>query len=152
FLSFFVVTLPAAAEISISIEARSVRPGELVVLTITTSAPADDVQVRAFGHEIRAFASGPLTWRALIGVDLDAKAGTEHVRVELRGGPGLRRTDYPLRIRPKRFPTRTLTVDEAFVTPPPEVQPRIEREAEELRRIWRQSAPERRWAAPFVRP
>jgi len=50
------------------------------------------------------------------------------------------------------FRTRRLTVNEAFVTPPASEQARIDREAALLNSVWNASAPERLWAAAFVRP
>jgi murein DD-endopeptidase MepM/ murein hydrolase activator NlpD len=52
----------------------------------------------------------------------------------------------------RRFPTRTLTVDPAFVTPPADAVERIERESRELDRIWAESAPERLWTGTFRPP
>jgi murein DD-endopeptidase MepM/ murein hydrolase activator NlpD len=57
-----------------------------------------------------------------------------------------------LAITAHSFPTRTLTVDDAYVNPPPEVTERITREAEELAKIYRESATDRLWTEPFVRP
>ena len=55
-------------------------------------------------------------------------------------------------VKPKRFPTRRLTVAEGFVNPPPEVQDRIAKEASRLAALWSASSPTRRWTGPFVRP
>ena len=55
-------------------------------------------------------------------------------------------------MKPKSFPTRRLTVDEAFVNPPPAVTKRIDDEAARLNAIWDASAPERLWTDSFVRP
>jgi len=55
-------------------------------------------------------------------------------------------------VAPKKFPTRQLTVDPAFVTPPAEAQVRIKADAERLTRVWASSSPMRLWSGQFVRP
>jgi murein DD-endopeptidase MepM/ murein hydrolase activator NlpD len=149
--------LPFSTSESITITAasRALEPGELVVLTITAPAAADGVRVRAFDRDVPAFGEGSRTWRALVGIDLDVVSGVHTVSVEARSGRGqtdILHTTYDLRVRPHAFPTRMLSVDEAFVHPPAEMQSRIQQEAAELQRIWKAAAPERLWSGAFVRP
>lgn len=132
----------------VAAQSRSVQPGELVVLTITTSERADHVRVRAFEHEVVPFAVSDLVWRALVGIDLDVKPGVHSVTID--SGPV--QTHYDLVVMPRAFRTRRLTVDEAFVTPPASEQARIEREAALLAGVWKSPPSERLWAEPFVRP
>jgi murein DD-endopeptidase MepM/ murein hydrolase activator NlpD len=142
----------AADAIRVDAASRALQPGELVVLTMTTARPVTALRVRAFNRDIPAFRLAPDTWRVLVGIDLDVAPGTHAVSIEARAsGPEMVAT-YPLRVLAKRFPTRSLSVDESFVNPPPAVEARIEKEAVELARTWRTSADERLWEAPFVRP
>ena len=127
------------------------RPGEVIVLSIVTPAPADHVRVRAFARDVPAYLDGA-TWRAIVGVDLDVKPGTYPVTVESGAEPNVARGTYDLRITPRTFRTRRLTVDQAFVTPPASEQPRIEREAALLAATWESSAINRLWTTTFVRP
>src|SRR5690349_21599893 len=122
------VSLSAAAPIHVDVSARAIQPGELVVLTIATAEPVDTLKVRAFDHPVGAFRIGPGRWRALVGIDLDVAPGTHDVSIETTSGGGPVETAYPLRVRARSFPTRSLTVDEAFVNPPAAVQARIARE------------------------
>jgi len=145
----------AGESITVTAQSRALQPGELVVLTIAIPAGVDGVRIRAFDRDVPAFSDGPHTWRALVGIDLDVTPGVHTVSIEARSGPGPRNnihTSYDLRVRPHAFPTRTLSVDEAFVNPPAEMQARIQREAVELQRIWKTSSPERLWSGAFVRP
>jgi murein DD-endopeptidase MepM/ murein hydrolase activator NlpD len=147
-----VALLPLAAAddrtIDISAHARSIRPGELVVLTIVPPAGSDPVQVRAFDRDIPTFRVRDRTWEALVGIDLDVRPGTYAVKVTA----GTARAVYELLVERRTFPTRRLTVDEAFVTPPKSEQARIEREAALLAATWKAPSPERLWSGPFVRP
>ena len=134
--------------IEISVHARSIRPGELVVLTVVAPAGSESVQIRAFDRHVPAFRTGDRTWEALVGIDLDVHPGTHAVSVTA----GAARAVHELVVEERTFPTRRLKVDEAFVTPPPSEQARIDREAALLAATWKAPSPERLWSGPFVRP
>src|SRR5215472_12045475 len=110
--------LDATAPITVTAASRSSQPGELVVLTMKTGSPALSVRVHAFGRETSAFEVGSGKWRALVGIDLDANPGPVRLEIEARTAGRTVGTTYELHVKPKRFPTRTLRVDEAFVNPP----------------------------------
>lgn len=140
----------AAAPITVEAQARAMQPGELVVLTITLPQAVDHLDVRAFGRPLAAFKVDDRRWRALVGIDLAVKAGTHQVSID-GGGEGLYAL-HQLQVRPHRFATRAVRVDQAFVNPPADAQSRIEREAKELAAIWNNSASDRLWQGPFLRP
>ena len=114
--------------------------------------PADRPHLSAFGRDVPAFPTSSREWEALVGIDLDAKPGVYPVAIDSRSAAGPLTAAYDLQVRPHKFPTRTLHVDEAFVNPPPDAQARIEREAIELHRLYDASATERFWRDPFVVP
>jgi murein DD-endopeptidase MepM/ murein hydrolase activator NlpD len=147
-----VMAAATAPSLTISVDARSIQPGELVVLTVQTSVAADSVRVRAFNRDHTAFKIDPTSWRALVGIDLDVAPGSYSVSVE--AGPPLPPTTtiHRLVVRPKAFPTRRLKVDDAFVNPPPSVLARIDEEARLLASLWNGSAETRFWTGAFVRP
>jgi Peptidase family M23 len=144
--------LLAPGAIQITARSRSVQPGELVVVSMTVPPGSGSVRVHAFNRDVAAYADGDGTWRALVGIDLDVKPGTYQVAVEAAASGAASRTTYDLVVKSRVFRTRRLTVNEAFVTPPASEQARIDREAALLNGVWNASAPERLWAAPFVRP
>jgi len=139
-----IVAAGPADAIRVSAASRALQPGELVVLTVTTSQPLNALSVKAFDHDQPVFRVAPTVWRALVGIDVDAKPGTYSASV---GG-----TPYPLRVRPKQFRTRTLKVDEAFLNPPASERSRIAREAAEMSALEHRAGPDRLWSGPFVRP
>ena len=141
----------ATAPIEISARTRSLRPGEVVVLTIAGLEVSDAVRVRAFDHDVAVYRDGA-TWRAVVGVDLDVTPGDYRVTAESSVGANAALGTHDLRIVSRSFRTRRLTVDEALVTPPASAQPRIERESALLAATWRSSATGRLWTAPFMRP
>jgi murein DD-endopeptidase MepM/ murein hydrolase activator NlpD len=148
------IALPAGANaaegVTVTINARSQRPGELVVLTITPPDRAGQVRLHVFGREISAFAVEARAWRALVGIDLDVKPGTYPVSIDIDDGR-LKATEE-LIVKPRVFPSRRLSVDAAFVNPPASERDRIDRDAKLLDDVWKAPAPGRLWTAPFVRP
>jgi len=101
-----------------------------------------------------------LSWRtstagATIGSTGEATClgpGTVTVTADADAGAGPLHAAYDLVVKPHAFPTRRLTVSQAFVTPPPSERERIDRDARLLESVWRSPAGERLWTAPFVRP
>ena len=147
-VAMWLLAAPDERTIDISVHSRSIRPGELAVLTVVPPAGSDSVQIRAFDHDVPAFRTGDRTWEALVGIDLDVHPGKYAVSVTA----GAARAVHELVVEKRTFPTRRLKVDEAFVTPPPSEQARIEREAALLAATWKAVSPERLWTGLFVRP
>jgi murein DD-endopeptidase MepM/ murein hydrolase activator NlpD len=142
----------AAPGIVISVSARSIRPGELVVLTLTLDDQADRVTVRAFGGPKPVYPLSAGVWQALVGIDLAQKPGTYAVAVEAHVGPAVIRGEKMLVVKPRTFATRTLQVNPEFVNPPEALLARIEREAAFVRDVTARSEADRLWSEPFVRP
>ena len=147
---------PAAKSVpvlTVTVHGRAMMPGE--VLTVDVRVPGDitAVTVSGLGQDTTAWSIGEGRWRALIGIDLDVKPGPQVVMASARarnGDPLRGETSFD--VEPKEFPTRTLTVDPRFVTPPPGVRPRIEREAAELGRLFQSATPTDTWPGAFEVP
>ena len=78
-----VALLPASAAaptLAVTVSARSIQPGELVVLTIRGADPAA-VHVRAFDREWPAFAGAAGASRVLIGIDLAVRPGPFSIEI-----------------------------------------------------------------------
>jgi murein DD-endopeptidase MepM/ murein hydrolase activator NlpD len=159
-------TTVAPPALSITHRARALHPGELVVLTIESTAPLTAIDVRAFGRteHVREFPAGTATayaWQSLIGIDLNVRAGRYDVSIFATSGAtsgatsesGLVTATYPLEIVTKAFPTRRLNVDPNFVNPPASAAARIAAEAAELARVWPgQSVPIAPGPLTFITP
>ena len=146
-----VLVQPAPPALIVRADARSMQPGELVLLTVTTPAPVETMRVRAFDRLQSAYRVDATTWRVLVGIDLDTATGAYPVAISAPAS-GTARTAYRLMVRPKAFPTRRLTLDDAFVNPPASVDARIAAEAKELATLWTGSEPERLWTGAFAPP
>jgi murein DD-endopeptidase MepM/ murein hydrolase activator NlpD len=145
---------PAApsSAMSVALTARAMQPGEVVKLTITAPSPLTHLDVRAFDQNWFAYRVEASRWQALIGIDLDRAAGNYPVVVSAGSGSAAPRATRTIAVVAKKFVTRTLTVDDAYVNPPETVMARINEEAARLTKLWQTASPERLWATPFVAP
>ena len=143
-----------ACGIRILQRARALQPGEVVLLTVESPTPQSHVEAMVFGKTFPFFAAGEgRTWTGLVGIDLEAAAGAYNVKIKLTDKLGkVRVCDHPFRIRSKEFPTRELTVDEKFVTPPRDVLGRIEEEGKRVTAIFAEVDEQRYWRGAFSVP
>ena len=145
---------PISPSLKVTHKARSLQPGEIVLVTAEASQPMTELRALAFGHEFPMFAeeSGP-NWTGLIGIDLDTKPGTYEIALRGRSRDGAEaESAEKIVVSPKSFPTRELTVDEKFVTPPAEVLGRIKEESEKVRAVLETVTPQRYWLDEFTVP
>jgi hypothetical protein len=141
----------ATSSLSISVVARAIQPGELVVLVVTDADPITSVRASAFDRDLPAYATGDGHWHVLAGIDLETKPGKYAVAISADGRV-VRQTTYTLTVAPRTFRTRQLTVDDAFVNPPKTAEERIRQESALLANVWATMTRERLWDRPFVRP
>jgi murein DD-endopeptidase MepM/ murein hydrolase activator NlpD len=142
----------AVGALTISLSFRALTPGELMVLTMAVDGAPSSVRVNVFGKDVAAVRMADGTWQALVGIDLNQKAGRYVVSAEADVGSTVLRETQAFVVGPRRFPTRVLHVDPSFVNPPPAELARIRRDATFLSEAYASSAAIRLWSAPFVRP
>jgi murein DD-endopeptidase MepM/ murein hydrolase activator NlpD len=141
----------SAPAITITHRARSIRPGEVVLLTVTAPTAIDVVRIHAFDRDWPAYRVTPQRWRALVGIDVEVAPGSYVVALDATSPAGALSAAHALTVAPRQFRTRTLTVDPAFVTPPESAADRIAQESRDLAAIYtRRTAVA--WPAPFLRP
>lgn len=133
---------------------RALQPGEVVVITVTSAEPLQVVSGEAWGRTIGfRRGSGPGAWIGLAGIDLDTKAGSHAVGVTATGQDGRELfARYVLKVGPKAFPERRLSVAPHFTEPSPADRERIAREQERLRVLYASMTPESLWEGRFVLP
>jgi murein DD-endopeptidase MepM/ murein hydrolase activator NlpD len=143
-----------AATITFTHKERSLKPGEVVLLKARSTLRLRSLRVEAFDREFPAFdEGGGLNWSALIGIDLETKPGRYEIKVK-----GIDRDERGVIakkifwIAAKKFPTRSLAVDERFVNPPPDELVRIEEESKKIAAIMASVTPEKLWKGPFRIP
>src|SRR5437667_659557 len=126
--------------------------GQALEIIYPTEAGLTDVAVQWSGHSVPFVQSGD-HWVTTVGVDLDSRAGTHAVDVTFRYADGHTRVErQPVEVRPEKYPTTELTVEDRYVALSPEDQARANREGEETNAIYAKITPERYWTARFEVP
>ena len=107
-----------------------------------------------FGKEkIPFYRNAQGNFMALLGIDLEAKPGSEilHLKSTSRDGRS-RESAIPVAITAKSFPQENFSVAPAFDQLTPEVLERIRNEQQQFARVFLTSAPTRLWQKPFMVP
>jgi murein DD-endopeptidase MepM/ murein hydrolase activator NlpD len=145
---------PGALALEISRRARALHPGEVVLLRVSAPQTVEIVYGAAFDRSVHFFAADePGIWHGLLGIDVDTPPGEYEVAVRaLAAGGAAGALVQSLRVDPKDFATRRLTVDAAFVDPPAAVLARIQREQEHLAEVYSRLTSERLWRGAFHAP
>jgi murein DD-endopeptidase MepM/ murein hydrolase activator NlpD len=134
--------------------ARSMHPGEAVLLTVRHSSPLRALNGSLFDTPILFYPSDrDDLWHALVGIDLETPPGSYPLEITVTDHDGIEHHRLQtLKILDKQFPTRHLTVPEKFVTPPKSVQRRIKEEAAEVAAIFESPGAEKLWEGSFLKP
>ncbi len=142
------------AGVEVSHLARSLQPGEVVLMTVESRLPVARMEGRAFDKNFLFYPTSQDTvWKGLIGIDLATAAGDHPVLLKGTNSDGSSiEQNYELRVEHKEFPTRRLTVDEKFVNPPDEMMPRIRRESRRVSEVFGAVNPDRVWEDSFLSP
>jgi hypothetical protein len=144
----------AASAIQVTHQARSLQPGEVVLLKAQSREPLRQLTASAFGRSFPLFTDEKnLVWTGLIGIDLETKPGRHTVKLrgtDANGGTVLAEDTYT--VTGKTFPTRQLTVDEKFVNPPQQALARIREESARVRAVFDTVTPRRYWSGSFRFP
>src|SRR5712692_3652064 len=90
------IAATAADSLTVVADARSIQPGELVLLTVTGPESLDTLRVHAFHRDIAGFRVDAGTWRALVGIDLGVTPGTYVASIDARTGPQQLHATYSL--------------------------------------------------------
>ena len=147
-----VVEAQAPACIDVALVARAIQPGEVVRVDVTCDCGRVAPRALALDRNIPlALSPDGTRWQGLIGIDLDVAPGEYSLVVSAPHLSPPPARSMSLRVEPKRFRTRTLTVAPEYVDPPAPVIDRIVREAAQLNGIYDTNTT-RVWDRPFVLP
>jgi len=142
------------SQLEISHRARSLQPGEAVLIRAQSAEPLSSMQVKAFGKTFLFYPTEEgRVWQGLVGIDLETAPYDYSLSLTgatVAGSPV--EATYPLPVLDKEFPTRRLTVQEKFVNPPQEELERIRRESKRTREIFAALNPEKIWHSSFQSP
>ncbi|MFW6160389.1 MAG: M23 family metallopeptidase [Acidobacteriota bacterium] len=140
--------------LSFDLESRSSQPGEAIFIRLE-NVPSFRQAILRFQEKkiplINFGDDGKLI--TVIGLDMDLQPGTYSLRATLILPDGSLLTEKKqIVVKEKSFPVKRLWVEEKFVTPPPEVRERIQREARILQGIFSLVSPEWYGEGRFLLP
>ncbi|HUG44348.1 MAG TPA: M23 family metallopeptidase [Acidobacteriota bacterium] len=140
-------------EMEVEMLAREFAPGEIVLFSVRTSAALSSLRVEALNRSFSGYPTQDGRWYVLVGVDLETSPGRYRARVVgvLPSGERVQAEKW-LEVQPKEFPTRRLTVEPRFVSPPESELQRIREESAVVSRLFARQTPERLWEGAFLRP
>jgi len=135
------VQSPSGVDIELSY--RSLEPGEVVMVKISSQADIQEANVLFLGKKFpmgnNRANSG---FYAFLGIETDINPGLYEIKVYLKNEfRRWEKTEKLLLILPKRFRLARLWVNKKFITPPPEFHDRIRWEAQILRGLYNISTP-----------
>jgi len=143
----------AAPAVQVVHRARAMTPGEVIRVTVKPTSTLAALDAVWLGQTVLFFAEADGTWNGFAPIDLSTPAGTYTLRLQGRTIDGLAIAQpHLIRVLPRTFPTRRITVDDKFATPPDDVMPRIEREQALTESIFSTLTPERLWSRGFIAP
>jgi murein DD-endopeptidase MepM/ murein hydrolase activator NlpD len=146
------VALAGAPSTPVTLKPVEVFQGAIVELKVSGTG-LTGVEGRMGKQLIRFYPIRGEAFSALVGVDLEAKAGAAKILVKgMKRGGGYRETQIALKIKPKSFAQESFSVAPEFEQLGTETLERIRQEQEQLNRVFSQSTPDRLWNRPFVRP
>ena len=153
-LGSFLGGVEDSGQAKVSHLARSLQPGEVVLMTVESQLPLARMEAKAFDKTFLFYPTSQDTvWQGLIGIDLATTAGDYPVLLKGTSLDGSSiEQSYELQVEHKEFPTRRLTVDEKFVNPPDEMMPRIRRESKRVSGVFGAVNPDRVWEHSFLSP
>jgi murein DD-endopeptidase MepM/ murein hydrolase activator NlpD len=143
-----------SSKITVDLDFRALYPGEVVRVTVRSSSPVKSIQAQFSGEKYALGAStDPDEYLALIGLDLGLKPGIYPIVITPVYKDGYHeKVVKEILIVAKEFPVKKLWVNEKYVTPPPEVLPRIREESELLNAIYGIFTPRWLGEGPFIIP
>ena len=148
----------APGRLTLSHRARSVQPGEALLLRLSSAEPLQSATVSGFdrrfeGARLMAMGEAGEMWQVVVGIDVEAAPGPVDLRVQATTeAGGTLEASHAVTVTPKTFRQRRLRVAPRYVSPPAAVRARIEREAQRLNAIYETSTDEFLCTPPFARP
>ena len=121
-------------DVDVTLDYRSLQPGELVRIAVTSLRPVQRIEVEFSGKKYpMGKGQDSQAWLAFLGLDLGIAPGSYPIDILLLFEDGnYRKLRKEILVREKEFPSRKLWVKEEYVTPPEDVLERIRWESELL--------------------
>ena len=135
--------------LQVSFLPASIRPGDVVRVEIANAPATEQLHAKVLGQDLGLVHDEQRqSWHALMGVDLETEPGTYSMSIQRGDGTA---STQALRIVPRQFRVRKLTVSPEFVDPPPETIAQIELDAKALADAYAIVSPQK-WMGRFLLP
>jgi peptidase M23-like protein len=148
--------------ITLRVNPGTIGQGSLALVDVQSGTPLTGVRGDWGGREVGFWkeaanpigaSSQPDHWRGLLGVDLDKSAGPQALTVFVtKPGSDAIGCGTNVTVRPGRYPTERLRVENQFVEPNEEQAARAKEEQARLRVVFDTVTPERLWTGRFQLP
>ncbi len=134
--------------------AARARQGAIVPVVLRSDRPLSSATLSDGTREVAMErAADGTTFRALLGIDFEAKPGGRRLSVAAQDECGVERSAArELKVVVAKFPEQKLKVDPAYVEPPESERERIAADREKVARIWALADTDRLWTVAFVLP
>jgi len=134
----------------VSLAPSTLQPGDVALVEVGGATRNEPITGSVLGQDLAFhYDDAQQTWRALIGIDLETKPGEYRLRIGRDADPTA--ATRALRIEPKQFRVRRLSVPGGFVDPPPEALAQIAHNSAMLAEAYARVTP-RLWSGAFVLP
>jgi len=133
---------------------RAYQPGEIILVTLKENPSLKRATIRFQGRDyhLEKKENGGAIF-VFIGLDLGLKPDRYLIKVSIeREDGGKDFSQKEIFVQPKKFPVKKLWVKGEFVTPPPEVQERIQRESDLLQAVYSIITPDWLGRGEFILP
>ena len=135
--------------LQVSYSPSTIAPGDVAIVEVSGISSDAKVAGTVLAQELTFhYDEHRQTWRALVGVDLDTKPGA--YRLNIRHDAQIAAT-HTLRVVPKQFRVRRLSVPAEFVEPPPQALEQIAHDSAALAAAYARVSP-KKWNGSFVLP
>ncbi len=155
---FFLLPAPARAaarpDPTLSVEARALKPGELLLVTVAGNDAKTPPEASLHGRALDFFPGASTgTWLAFFGLDLDFSTGPATLNAVMRapGGKAVRKAEI-LNVVDAGFPAVELKVEQKFVTPDKNDGERAEAESAKLHKLFAKTEEKRLFEGRFDSP
>lgn len=140
--------------VAVDVAYRAFQPGEIIVVSIKDQLQIRDAQIRFLGRKYSmAKDKSQSGFMAFVGLDLGLQPGSYTMKISVQDTAGRWETlEKKIAILSREFPEKRLWVAQKYVTPPPEVMERINREAEILRSLYAIFTPQWLGEENFIMP
>jgi murein DD-endopeptidase MepM/ murein hydrolase activator NlpD len=150
-LAFFWCAAAHAEELLIVVRPTEVYQGGIAEITISGRGLAE-LKARRGADEIPLFPVDEATHVALVGIDLEQKAGPLELVLSGRSPDETWKRSAKVNVKIKNFPREEITVPSSFDQLDAPTLKRIEKEQAALDRLWKIRTPERLWEGAFIAP